>query len=129
MSWYLRQKCTREKVEAERNHCVKSVRIRSYSGRYFPAFGLNTERYGVSLCIQSECGKMRTRIAPNMDTSYAANVKYLVSCSNHCLMDYRLKLMVDKPCMKNVKIQIFYGSIFLVFDTCGFLMVSHCTKY
>ena len=32
-------------------HCVKSVRIRSFSGSYFPAFGLNTERYGVSLCI------------------------------------------------------------------------------
>ena len=27
-------------------HCVKSVRIRSYSGPLFPAFGLNTERYG-----------------------------------------------------------------------------------
>ena len=25
--------------------CVKSVRIGSYSGPYFPAFGLNTERY------------------------------------------------------------------------------------
>ena len=24
-------------------HCVKSVRIRSYSGPYFPAFGLNTQ--------------------------------------------------------------------------------------
>ena len=28
-------------------HCVKSVRIRSYSSPYLPAFGLNTERYGV----------------------------------------------------------------------------------
>ena len=27
----------------------------------FPAFGLNTERYGVSLRIQSEYGKIRTR--------------------------------------------------------------------
>ena len=26
-------------------HCVKSVRIRSFSDRYFPAFRLNTERY------------------------------------------------------------------------------------
>ena len=52
-------------------HCVKSVRIRSYSGPHFPAFGLNTERYGVSLCIQSECGKMRTRITPNTDTFHA----------------------------------------------------------
>ena len=25
-------------------HCVKSVRIRSYSGPYFPAFGLNTDQ-------------------------------------------------------------------------------------
>ena len=41
--------------------CVKSVQQRSFSGPYFPAFGLNRERYGVSLCIQSECGKIRTR--------------------------------------------------------------------
>ena len=27
-------------------HCVKSVHIGSYSGPIFPAFGLNTERYG-----------------------------------------------------------------------------------
>ena len=33
-----------------------------------PLFGLNTERYGVPLRIQSECGKMRTRITPNTDT-------------------------------------------------------------
>ena len=29
------------------HHSVKSVPIRSYSGPHFPAFGLNTERYGV----------------------------------------------------------------------------------
>ena len=45
-------------------HCLKSVRVQSYSGPHFPAFGLSTERYGV----RSECGKMRTRITPNMDT-------------------------------------------------------------
>ena len=32
-----------------------------FSGPYFPAFGLNTERYSVSLRIQSKCGKIRTR--------------------------------------------------------------------
>ena len=31
------------------------------SGLYFPAFGLNTEKYRVSLLIQSECEKIRTR--------------------------------------------------------------------
>ena len=41
-------------------HCVKSTRIRSYSSPY-----------GVSYRIQSECGKIRTRITPNTDTFYA----------------------------------------------------------
>ena len=39
--------------------CVKSVRIPSYSGPDFPAFGLNTERY--------YAGKIWTRITPNTD--------------------------------------------------------------
>ena len=34
----------------------------------YPAFGLNTERYGVSLRIQSECKEMLTLITPNADT-------------------------------------------------------------
>ena len=49
-------------------HCVKSVCIRNFSGPYFPVFGLNTEKYEVSLRIQSECGKTRTRKTPNTDT-------------------------------------------------------------
>ena len=52
-------------------HCVKSVRIRSYSGPYFPAFERNTERYGVCLHIQLECGKIRTRRTPNTGTFHA----------------------------------------------------------
>ena len=52
-------------------HCVKSARIRSYSGPHFPAFGMNTERYGLSLPIQSECGKIRTRKTRNTDTFHA----------------------------------------------------------
>ena len=48
-------------------HWVKSVCIWSYSGPHFPAFELNRERYSVSFCIQSKCGKMRNRITPNTD--------------------------------------------------------------
>ena len=55
-------------------HCVKSVPIWSFSGPYFLAFGLNTERYSVSLRIQSECGKMRTRKTSNKDTFHAVMV-------------------------------------------------------
>ena len=49
-------------------HCEKSVLILSFSGLYFPAFGLNTEIYSVNLRIQSECRKIRTRKTPNTDT-------------------------------------------------------------
>ena len=38
-------------------YCVKSVRIWSFSVPYFLAFGLNAERYSVSLRMQSECRK------------------------------------------------------------------------
>ena len=53
------------------NSLRKSVCVRSYPGQHFPAFGLNTERYGVSLRIQSECGKIGTRITPNTGTFHA----------------------------------------------------------
>ena len=34
---------------------------RAFSGPYCPGFGLNMERYSVSLSIQSKCGKIWTR--------------------------------------------------------------------
>ena len=52
-------------------HCVKSVCIRSFSDLYFSAFGLNTERYGVSHRIESKCGKIRTKKSPNTNTFHA----------------------------------------------------------
>ena len=52
------------------SHCVKSVRIRSYSGPYFPAFRLN---------IQSECGKIWTRITLNTDTFHAVSVSLVLT--------------------------------------------------
>ena len=53
---------------------LKVVRIRSYSDPHFSAFGLNKERYGVTPRIQSERGKIRTRITPNGDTFYAVKI-------------------------------------------------------
>ena len=73
----LRQKCHNQTVRDmscainASYHCVKSVRIESYSGPYFPAFGPNTKRYSVSLRSQSKRGKIRTRITPNTDSFYA----------------------------------------------------------
>ena len=58
---------------------MKSVCIRSFSGPFFPAFRLNTWRYSVSLCIQSECRKMRTRKIPNTETFLAVRFYVLTS--------------------------------------------------
>ena len=69
--------------------CVKRVFIRSYSGPSFLAFGLNMERNSVSLRIQSECGKMRTRITLNTENFYAvipivllSSIISVIKCSN-----------------------------------------------
>ena len=37
------------RIDMHFSHCVKYVRIRSYSGPHFPAFRLNMERYGGSV--------------------------------------------------------------------------------
>ena len=63
-----------------------SVRIRSYSGPDFSAFKLDTKKYSVSLRIQSECGKIWTRITPNTETFYAAKTN-----SNNLIVPNRTK--------------------------------------
>ena len=70
------------------SHCVKSVRTRSFSGPYFPAFGLNTKKTPYSLCFQSKCRKMQTRKIPNMGTFHAVPI----ICLNHFLTVYRHEL-------------------------------------
>ena len=62
---------TKRQLQFNYFHYVKSVRIRTFSGSYFPPFGLNTERYGVPLRIQPECRKIRTRKTPNTNTFHA----------------------------------------------------------
>ena len=72
------------------NHIeVKSICIRSFSGPYFLAFGLNAGRYSVSLRIQSKCGKMRTTKAANTDTSYSVP-SFLTSWVDRLLMKQHL---------------------------------------
>ena len=68
--------------------CVKSVRIRSYFGPDFPAFGLNTERYPVSFRIQSEYGNIRNRITPNTDTFYAVVHDHIVAFFFYLLISF-----------------------------------------
>ena len=83
-------------------HCVKSVRIRSYSSPHIPAFGLNAERYGVFLRIQSECRKVGTRITPNTDSFYAVPQmekiqkrlpKVFKNNGLHVIIEYNMKIV------------------------------------
>ena len=67
-----------------KTYCVKVSKYGVFSGPYFPAFGLNTERYGVSFRIQSKCRKLRTRKNPVFG-HFSRCDNYLVtsySCSN-----------------------------------------------
>ena len=61
------------------NTAQRMFRIRSFSDPYFPAFRLNTEIYGESLRIQSECGKTRTRKTPNKDIFLTVEVMQIHS--------------------------------------------------
>ena len=53
------------------NTAWKVSQYRVFSGPHFPAFGLNTEVYGVNHRIQSKCGKIKTRKTPYLDTFHA----------------------------------------------------------
>ena len=66
-------------------HSMKSIRMRNFSGPYFPAFGENTEIYSVNLRIHSECGAIRTRKTPNTDTFHAMQfcMSHIVFGSSH----------------------------------------------
>ena len=57
----------KERVEELYCHWVKSSRMWSDSSPHFPAFGLNTERYFVTLHIESECEKIQTRVTQNTE--------------------------------------------------------------
>ena len=75
-------------------HCMKNVRVWSFSGPYFPAFGLNTERYGIFLRIQTECSKIWTRKTPNADAFQAATSSLNFSLTNELSLQV-VKLIPD----------------------------------
>ena len=86
-------------------HCAKSVRIWSHSGPNFPAFGLNTERYVISLLIQSECRKMQTRITRNSETFHAVWKTKLSNKSNEYFLLIRIP---HHSSIDHIKFQLIY---------------------
>ena len=85
-----------------KSQCVKSIRIRSYSGPHFPAFGLN-------IIFQSECGKILTRINPNTYMSLISGI------SQNKMPYYDLSFLKDflkSYCVKTVRIRSYSGPHF-----------------
>ena len=73
-------------------HCVKSVQIRSFSGRYFPAFGLNTEirRFPYSVQMWENTDQKK----PYLDTFHAVyKIKFVVLFLKSV---WRLTIMTSK---------------------------------
>ena len=90
-------------------HCVKSAQIRSFSGSNFPAFGLNTETYSVSLRIQYECVKIRTRknsVFGHILRSALSSYTHCSSSKFHCifLWIFYETVVVDSYVSVNVKL-------------------------
>ena len=88
---------------------VKSFRILSFSGPYFPAFGLNTKRYEVSLRIQSECGKIRTR--KNSEYGQFSRSDESVRSSHSILKLFEKGLKVGSFFCQTFRLQKFLNSL------------------
>ena len=54
-----------------------TFKTRIFAGPYFPAFGLNTESYSVSLLFSSTAGKSASKIITNTDNFDAVSRKKL----------------------------------------------------
>ena len=83
---------------------MKSAPIQSYSGQHFSAFGLDTERYGISLRLQFKCWKMRTLHSVGCSLSGKSNA--LLSLVKHQLPDIdKIHLYVKDPFKVSVTYQ------------------------
>ena len=80
-------------------------------GLVFSAFGLNTERYFISLHIQSEYGKMRTRTTPNTDTFHAMQVLTIKSV----IAKFFIFFLLNMDFLVTYYLYIFYWLILLFY--------------
>ena len=80
------------------SHCVKSVRIRSYSDPHFPTFGLKTEYLSV---FSPNAGKIRAGITSNTDSFYAVPIVLLLMFYFYRNTEiYSVNLRIQSKCEK-----------------------------
>ena len=97
---------------------VKSVRIRSFPGPYFPAFALNRERYRVSLRIQSKCrkyGPENSEYGHFLRSEYDKQCKWMGDVKDLVLRNTKVYVihLTFFRC-KNISYQRLYETIFKV---------------
>ena len=85
----------KQNPEITNNYYLKSIRIWIFLGSHFPTFGLNMEKYSVSLRIHSEYGKTRTRKTPSTDTFHRVNTA-LTRTTNFLYITYLQPLKNSK---------------------------------
>ena len=65
------------------------------SGPYIPAFGMNTERYELSLRIQSECGKIRLEITRYLDSVFGLCHEIVKAKSKREMCQWNIENLTD----------------------------------
>ena len=94
-------------VQYRSSHCVQSVRILSFSSPYLPAFGLNTERYLVSLHIQSKSERntdLKNSEYEHFSHSVYSTVTLYTSCLENCQTIKDLRSQEIRKYSENLKI-------------------------
>ena len=74
------------------SHLLDTFKLVScpHSGLFLSVFSRIRTEYGISLRIQSECGKIRTRITPNTDTFHAMqDFPYIFNICTECTQSYK----------------------------------------
>ena len=80
-----------------------------FSGPCFPTFGLNTERYFVSIRVQSKCGKVQTT-KNSVFGHFSRNVKSLFHFKIKYILSYDCVRLFSWSFFKNPReICVFYG--------------------
>ena len=82
----------------------------------------------MSLCILSECRKIRTRKAPYFDTFHAV---YVTSTHSRTEINYlaysKNRFEINDTCYQNLRILLFLSKLFYCTDICRFIC-SHLSK-
>ena len=76
--------------------CTKNCPYSVFSAPYVSTFGLNTNIYRVNLPVQSECGKIRTRKTPSMDTFHAAILRLNFELQDNQFVGNKAKGRISK---------------------------------